>query len=113
MGVNHGKVEGSQEHVGVGKSNEHGTVDDRGTATVDLTSGLVGVTSVVGGLDERSVGQVELSNPGNKLRLTSNGVDRGGVAVVGTDSKTGSIPGEVDLLARSGCGRWQDHSRSR
>jgi len=100
--VDHGKVEGGQEHVGVGKSNEHGTVDNGGTATVDLTSGLVSVTRVVGGLDERSVGQVELGNPGNELRLTSDGVDRGGVAVVGADSKTGSIPGEVDLLAGEG-----------
>lgn len=100
--VDHGKVEGSQEHVGVGKSDEHGSVDNGGTATVDLTSGLVGVTGVVGGLDERGVGQVELSNPGNELRLTSDGVDRSGVAVVGTDSKTGSIPGEVDLLTGEG-----------
>lgn len=102
MRVDHREVEGSKEHVGVGKSDEHGTVNNTLTTTVVHSGRLVSVTGVVGGLDEGSVGQVELSGPSDVLRLTSDRVDSSDVAVVGTDSKTGSIPGEVDLLAREG-----------
>ena len=101
MRVDHAQVEGSKERVGVGQSNEHGVVDSWVTL-VDLTSGLVGVTSVVAGDLKRSVGQVELRDPGDEGRGASSGV--GDVRVVGTDSKAGVLPGEVDELSGEGEG---------
>jgi hypothetical protein len=100
VGVDHAQVEGCEVRVGVGQSNEGGLVDDAGTAGVDLTSGLVSEALVGSGDGQRSVGQVELVDPGNELRSSSLGV--GNVAVVGADGKAGSVPEEVDLLAGEG-----------
>jgi len=100
VGVDHAQVEGCEVRVGVGQSDEGGLVDDTGTASVDLTSGLVGVTLVLAGDGERSVGEVELVDPGNELRSASLGV--GDVAVVRADSSARSVPKEADLLAREG-----------
>lgn len=101
MRVDHAQVEGSKEWVRVGKSNEHGVVDSW-VALVNLTSGLVGVTSVVASNLKRSVGQVELRDPGNEDRGASSGV--GDVGVVGADSLAGVLPGQVDELAGEGEG---------
>ena len=100
MGVDHAQVEGCKVRVGVGQSDESGLVDDASTASVDLTSGLVGVTLVLAGDGERSVGQVKLVDPGDELRSAGLGV--GDIAVVGADGKTGGVPQEADLLAGEG-----------
>jgi hypothetical protein len=100
--VDHAQVEGSEVRVGVGKGNEHGVVHDASTTSVDLTSGLVGVTGVGTGLGDGSVGHVELVDPGNELRLASGG--GGDVAAVRTDGLAGSVPDEADLLAGEGEG---------
>lgn len=100
VGVDHAQVERSEVGVGVGQGDEHGVVHDAGTTSVDLTSGLVGVTGVGTGLGDGSVGHVELVDPGDVLRLTSGG--GGDVAVVGSDGLAGSVPDEADLLAGEG-----------
>jgi hypothetical protein len=97
VGVDHAQVEGCQENVGVGESNEHGVVGHWVTL-VDLASGLVSETSVVTGNLKGSVGQVELVDPGNELGCAGRG--GGNVRVVGTNSLTGHLPGQVKKLAR-------------
>ena len=102
MGVDHAQVEGSEVRVGISEGDEHGVVHDASTTSVDLTSGLVGVTGVGTGLGDGSVGHVELVDPCDVLRLTSGG--GGNVAVVGPDGLARSVPDEADLLAGEGEG---------
>jgi hypothetical protein len=94
--VDHGQVEGSEEKVTVGDSQEHGAVGGW-VALVDLAGRLVGVTRVVASDGQGSVGQVKLADPGGE----HGGASRGGgdVRVVGADSLSGSLPGQVDELA--------------
>jgi hypothetical protein len=99
VGVDHAQVEGSQEWVGISKSDEHSVVGHWVTL-VDLTSGLVGETRVVASDLQRSVGQVELANPGDELGCTGRG--GGYVGVVGANSLSGHLPGQVEELAREG-----------
>ena len=99
MRVDHGQVEGSKVKVAVGDSQEHGTV--RGWVTlVDLAGRLVGVTRVVASDGQGSVGEVKLADPGGEHGSTGRG--GGDVGVVGADGLSGSLPGQVDELAREG-----------
>lgn len=86
MGVDHAQVEGSQENVRISERDEHSVVGHWVTL-VDLTSGLVGETSVVAGDLKRSVGQVELRHPGDELGRAGRG--GGDVGVVGANSLAG------------------------
>lgn len=97
MRVDHAQVEGCEVRVGVSQSDEGSLVDNASAAGVDLTSGLVGVALILASDGERSVGQVELVDPGDELRSTSLGV--GDIAVVRTDRSARSVPKEADLLA--------------
>jgi len=101
VGVDHAQVEGSKEGVGISQRNEHGTVDGWVTL-VDLSSGLVCETSVLAGDLKGRVCQVQLADPGNVRGGAGTGIRD--VRVVGADSLTGLLPGEVDLLAGEGQG---------
>jgi len=101
VGVDHAQVEGSKEGVGISQRNEHCVVDGW-LALVDLTGRLVGETSVLAGDLKRSVGQVQLRDPGDVGRGAGRSV--GDVGVVGADSLTGVLPSEVDELAGEGEG---------
>jgi len=101
VGVDHAQVEGSKEGVGISQRNKHGVVDSW-LALVDLTSWLVSETSVLTSDLERGVCQVQLRNPSDVGRGTGRSV--GDVRVVGANSLTGVLPGEVDELAGEGEG---------
>jgi len=96
VGVDHAQVEWGQEQVRVGKRNEHGVVG-HWVALVNLASRLVGETRVVASNLERSVGQVELVNPCDELRCTGRG--GGHVGVIGSNSLSWQLPGQVKELA--------------
>lgn len=103
MRIDHSKVERRKEDIRISQSDEHGIVNSR-VALEHLASRLVGVTRVLASDFKRSVGEIELGNPSDKLRLSSR--RRGHVAVVGADGQTWRIPSQVDELAgeREGLG---------
>lgn len=101
VGVDHAQVEGSKEGVGISQRNEHSVVDSW-LALVDLASRLVSETSVLASDFKRGVSQVELADPSNVRGGTGRSVRN--VRVVGADSLTGVLPGEVDELAGEGEG---------
>ena len=73
MRIDHAEVERSKVRVRIGKSNKHGVVGSRVTL-VDFAGRLVGVSSVVAGNLQRSVGEVELRDPGDESGGTGNGI---------------------------------------
>lgn len=95
--VDHGQVEGSEEEVAVSDGQEHGAVRSW-VALVDFAGRLVGVTGVVASDGQRSVSEVELANPGGEHGVAGGG--GGDVGVVGANGLAGSLPGQVDELAR-------------
>lgn len=99
MRVDHAQVKRSQEDIRISKSDEHGIIGHWITL-VDLTSGLVSVSSVVTSDLEWGVRQVELTDPGNELGLT--GAGGSDVGVVGANSLSGRLPGQVEELAGEG-----------
>ncbi len=99
MRIHHGQVKGSEEKVGVGKGNEHGTVGS-GVTGVNHRVGLEGESRVGTSLGERRVGQVQLGNPGGELRSTGGG--RSDIAIVGSNRRPWVLPLQVNLLAWEG-----------
>jgi hypothetical protein len=99
VGVDHGQVEGGKEEIRVGKRHEHGTVH-RWVTLVNLTRGLVGVTLVLAGDGERSVGEVQLRHPSDERGGTGRG--GGDVRAVGSNGLARHLPSHVDELAGEG-----------
>jgi hypothetical protein len=99
VGVDHGQVERSQEEIRVGDSDEHGVVGSR-VALEDLGRWLVGEARVCAVHHQRRVGEVQLRHPRNEGRRSGGG--RSDIGVVGANSLTGGVPGEVHHLSREG-----------
>jgi len=97
--VDHGEVEGCNVKIRVSDSQEHGAVDNRVVSiTVNRSIRLEGVTSVVASQSDGCVCSVELRNP-HGVPVSTVGRSGSDVGVVGSDSKTGSLPLEKNLLA--------------
>ena len=67
VGVDHAQVEWSKKQIRVGNSKEHGIIAG-GITLVNLASRLVSVTRVVTSNSQRSVGKVQLADPGSEQR---------------------------------------------
>ena len=97
MRIDHGQVEWCDVKVKIGQRQEHGTIGSR-VALVGGHIRLDRVGGIAGNIVKRRVSDVELSNPGSKLRCASR--SRGHIAVVGADGLPRSIPVEEDLTSR-------------